>query len=82
MLVRRPTVDGAHAGHREELFVTPRAIGTIARTVVAIFGAAVFGALSFAVAAGAQAPAKPSPKVTKPPTQTITRPFSAQKSSG
>ncbi|HEY9483259.1 MAG TPA: hypothetical protein VIR00_09870, partial [Micromonosporaceae bacterium] len=52
--------------------MTPRAIGTIARTVVAIFGAAVFGALSFAVAAGAQAPAKPSPKVTKPPTQTIT----------
>jgi hypothetical protein len=55
--------------------VTPRAIGTIARTVVAVFAAAVFGALSCAVAASAQAPAKPSPKVTKPvSTITITGP--------
>ena len=52
--------------------MTPRAIGTIARTVVAIFAAAVFGALSFAMAANAQAPVKPSPKVTKPPVLTIT----------
>jgi hypothetical protein len=52
--------------------VTPRAMGTIARTVVAIFAAAVFGALSFSVAASAQAPAKPSPKATKPPVLTIT----------
>ena len=52
--------------------MTPRAMGTIARTVVAIFVAAVFGALSFAVAASAQAPVKPSPKATKPPVLTIT----------
>ena len=52
--------------------MTPRAIGTITRTVVAVAAAAMFGALSFAVAAGAQAPAKPSPKVTKPPVFTIT----------